>query len=80
MDGNACMSECLYDSILARKLCTMRKMSRALPPMSAIRTSSITTSRVTRSQPVDLLKPGKKGFIVEVVRKGIVAVQCWSVC
>ena len=80
MDGNACMSECLYDSILARNLCTMEKNVWALPPMSAIRTSSITTSRVTRSQPVDLLKPDKKGFIVEVVRKGIVAVQCWSIC
>ena len=25
MDGNACVSECLYDTILVRRLCTVEK-------------------------------------------------------
>ena len=35
--------------------------------------------RVSRSQPGHLLKPGRKKVILEVVRKGIFVVKCWSI-
>ena len=73
MDGNGCVSECLYNAILVRRL-------RAWPAMSAITTSSGSTCPSHQESAWGAAEARQERVIVEVVTKGIVVGKCWSMC
>ena len=56
------------------------KMSRAWPPMSAITTSSVTRCPSHQESAWGATEARQEKVILEVVRKGIFVVKCWSVC
>ena len=56
------------------------KMSRAWPPMSAITTSSVTRCPSQQESAWGATEARQEKVILEVVRKGIFVVKCWSVC
>ena len=58
MDGNGCVSECLSDGILVRRLWTVEKDVQGVTS-----NHQAPRVRVTRSQPGELLKPGWKGLL-----------------
>ena len=57
-----------------------RKMSRAWPAMSAIMTSSGSTCPSHQESAWWAAEARQEKVIVEVVRKGIIAWKCWSMC
>ena len=57
-----------------------RKMSRAWPAMSAITTSSGSTCPSHQESAWGTAEARQENVIVEVVRNGIVAGRCWSIC
>ena len=57
-----------------------RKMSRALPAMSAITTSSGSTCPSHQESTWGTAEGSQERAILEVVRKGIVVWKCWSMC
>ena len=57
-----------------------RKMSMAWPAMSAITTSSGSTCPSHQESTWGAAEARQETGIVEVVRKGIVAGRCWSIC
>ena len=56
------------------------KMSRVWPPMSAITTSSVTRCPSQKESAWGATEARQEKVILEVVRKGIFVVKCWSVC
>ena len=56
------------------------KMSRAWPPMSAITTSSVTRCSSHQESAWGATEARQEKVILEVVRKGIFVVKCWSIC
>ena len=56
------------------------KISSAWPPMSAITTSSGTTCPSQQESAWGATEARQEKVILEVVRKGIFVVKCWSIC
>ena len=57
-----------------------RKMSRAWPPMSAIMTSSGSTRPSHQESAWGAAEARQEKVIVEVVSRGIVVGNCWTMC
>ena len=55
------------------------KMSRAWPTMSAITTSSVTRCPSQKESAWGATEARQEKVILEVVRKGIFVVKCWSI-
>ena len=66
MDGNGCVSECLSDGILVRRLWTVEKDVQGVTS-----NHQAPRVRVTRSQPGELLKPGWKGLLWRLLERAL---------
>ena len=76
--GNGCVSECLYNAILLRRFWTVEKGRDLQYPRKGHQAPGV---RVTRSQPRELLKPGRKRLLCRLLERPFTVVgKCWSMC
>ena len=83
MYGNGYVSECLYNAILVRRLWTVQKdvviADIAGYAMSAITTSSGSTCQNHQESAWGAAKARQEKVTVDIVRKAIVVLKCWSI-
>ena len=78
--GNGCVSACLSNAILVRRLWTVEKDVLGLTSMSAITTSSGSMCPSHQESAWGAVQAIQERVIVEAVRKGIVVGKCCTMC